>query len=60
VTPLLFVRESKKDTRGVTSAFRFLGSLHPQSHRGERPLTIAWRLSTPLLPEWVRRWRNVT
>jgi len=60
VTPLLFVRESKKDTRGVTSAFRFLGPVQPRSHRGERPITIEWQLSTPLLPEWVRRWRNVT
>jgi hypothetical protein len=60
VTPLLFVRESKKDSRGVTSAFRFLGPVHPRSHRGERPITIEWELSTPLLPEWLRRWRNVS
>jgi superfamily II DNA or RNA helicase/HKD family nuclease len=59
VVPLLFVRESKKDARGVTSAFRFLGPVSPRAHRGERPITIEWELSTPLLPEWVRRWRNV-
>jgi len=59
VTPLLFVREAKKDARGVTSAFRFLGPVEPRSHRGERPITIEWELSTPLLPEWVRRWGNV-
>ncbi len=59
VRPLLFVREAKKDGRGVTSAFRFLGPVDPRSHRGERPITIEWELSTPLLPEWVRRWRNV-
>ncbi|WP_242393275.1 DUF3427 domain-containing protein [Anaeromyxobacter oryzisoli] len=57
VTPLLFVRESKKDSRGVTSAFRFLGAVEPRAHRGERPITVEWELSTPLLPEWVRRWR---
>ena len=60
VTPLLFVRESKKDARGVTNAFRFLGPVQPRSHRGERPITIEWELSTPLAAEWVRRWRNVT
>ncbi len=60
VVPLLFVRESKKDSRGVTNAFRFLGAVTPRSHRGERPITIEWELSAPLSPEWVRRWRNVT
>jgi hypothetical protein len=59
VTPLLFVREAKKDARGVTSAFRNLGPVTPRSHRGERPITIEWELGTPLLPEWVRRWRNI-
>jgi len=54
------VRESKKDARGVTNAFRYLGPVQPRAHRGERPITIEWELSTPLLPEWVRRWRNVT
>jgi hypothetical protein len=59
VTPLLFVREEKKDARGVTGAFRYLGPVEPRSHRGERPITIEWGLGTPLLPEWVRRWRSV-
>ena len=59
VTPLLFVREAKKDARGVTSAFRYLGPVEPHAHRGERPITIEWKLGTPLLPEWVRRWGNV-
>jgi hypothetical protein len=58
VTPLLFVRETKKDSRGVTGAFRYLGPVVPRSHRGERPITIEWELGTPLLPEWVRRWGN--
>ena len=60
VVPLLFVRESKKDARGVTNAFRFLGPVEPAAHRGERPITIEWKLGTPLLPEWVRAWRNVS
>jgi hypothetical protein len=58
-TPLLFVRESKKDTRGVTTAFRYLGPVKPVKHSGERPITIEWKLGTPLLPEWVRHWGTV-
>jgi hypothetical protein len=60
VTPLLFVREAKKDGRGVTNAFRYLGPVKPHSHRGERPITVEWDLPTPLRPEWVRRWANVS
>ena len=58
-TPLLFVRETKKDARGVTCAFRYLGPVEPVKHSGERPITIEWKLGTPLLPEWVRRWGTV-
>ncbi|HVV87822.1 MAG TPA: DUF3427 domain-containing protein [Kofleriaceae bacterium] len=60
VTSLLLVRETKKDVRGVTNPFRYLGAVEPVSHHGERPITIEWQLSTPLRPEWVRRWRNVS
>ena len=59
VTPLLFVRERKKDARGVTCAFRFLGAVTPERPKGERPISIEWRLATPLRAEWVRRWGNV-
>lgn len=60
VVPLLLVRETKKDSRGVTNAFRFLGPVEPHQHRGERPITIEWKLGTPLQPEWFRKWRCVT
>ena len=59
VTPLLFVRERKKDARGVTCAFRFLGPVSPESVEGERPISITWRLDTPLRSEWLRRWGQV-
>ena len=58
-TPLLLVRETKKDSRNLTQPFRYLGPVEPVRHTGERPITIEWRLSTPVLPEWVRRWRTV-
>jgi superfamily II DNA or RNA helicase/HKD family nuclease len=59
VTPLLFVRETKKDARGVTAAFRYLGPVAPTNVRGERPISIEWKLRTPLRSEWVRKWGNV-
>lgn len=59
VTPLLFVRETKKDERGVTSAFRYLGPVAPGSVSGERPISIEWKLGTPLRSEWVRKWGNI-
>lgn len=59
VTPLLFVRERKKDERGVTCAFVFLGAVSPERVVGERPISVEWKLSAPLRPEWVRRWANV-
>ena len=59
MTPLLFVREARKDARGITNAFRYLGPVQTHAHRGERPITVEWKLGTPLLPEWVRRWGNV-
>lgn len=59
VTPLLFVRDSKKDARGVTNAFRFLGPVLPAAWRGERPITIEWQLAQPLAAEWLRRWSKV-
>ncbi len=59
VTPLLFLRETKKDYRGMTCPYRYLGSVRPLSHSGEMPIGIDWRLEEPLLMDWVRRWRNV-
>src|SRR5205823_3226025 len=47
VKPLLLVRETKKDARQVTSAFRFLGPVTPHSFRGERPISIEWKLPIP-------------
>lgn len=59
MTPLLFVRQAKKDARGITLPFRFLGPVSPERFHGERPITIEWRLRERLRPEWVRQWTNV-
>lgn len=48
VTPLLFVRERKKDDRGVTKPYLFLGPLEYESHKGARPMNIIWKLKYPM------------
>jgi superfamily II DNA or RNA helicase/HKD family nuclease len=44
----LCVRERKKDERGVTVPYVFLGRVRYVSHRSERPMEIVWRLDHPM------------
>jgi hypothetical protein len=48
ITPLLFVRERKKDDRGVAMPYLFAGPLEYESHDGSRPMSIVWKLKYPL------------
>lgn len=41
---MLLVRSSNKDAYGRTPAFTFLGPARYQSHTGERPMAIVWKL----------------
>lgn len=41
---MLFVRSANKDAYGRTPAFTFLGPATYQSHSGERPMAIVWKL----------------
>ena len=50
-TVLLFVRHEQKDEYG-TSSYLFLGRAHYQSHVGERPLAITWRLERAMPSEF--------
>lgn len=52
---LLFVRRTKRDERGVTQPFLFLGPVEYVSHEGERPMSITWRLDTPVPGDWFQR-----
>lgn len=52
---LLFVRQSKRDDRGVTRPFLFVGPVSYVSHQGERPMSITWRLDTPLPGDWFQQ-----
>jgi hypothetical protein len=48
VTPLLFVRERRKDDRGETAPYVFLGSVRVAGSSGERPMNIEWELHRPI------------
>lgn len=46
-TVLLFVRENRKTDDG-TASYCFLGPADVLSHEGSRPISIVWRLRTPM------------
>jgi superfamily II DNA or RNA helicase len=52
---LLFVRRAKRDERGVTGAFLFLGPVDYVSHEGERPMSITWRLQHAVPGHWFQQ-----
>lgn len=47
-TPLLFVREGKHLPSGLAAPYLFLGPVDFVSHEGSRPISIVWRLRTPM------------
>jgi len=47
---LLFVRESIKDTYGLTDTYWLIGKVNYISHNGENPMSINWELEKPLPP----------
>jgi hypothetical protein len=50
----LFVRRFPKTQRGKAAPFTYCGDLDFQSWKGEKPITICWRLTNPL-PEQLLR-----
>lgn len=54
VTPLLFVRERRKDERNETMPYRFLGPVRLIDWSGERPMNVEWELATPMPAETLR------
>ncbi len=44
-SPLLFVRETKKQASGLTTPYYYLGPCEYVSHTGSRPMNIIWRLA---------------
>lgn len=54
ITPLLFVRETKKDDYNNTRPYIFLGPAELKSHEGERPMNIVWRMKYEMPGDVVR------
>ncbi len=48
VTPVLFVRETKKDARGLTVPYEVLGPADVDRWQGERPIQVVWKLRVPM------------
>lgn len=46
-TMLLFVREDRSQN-GLAAPYQFLGPVTYQSHSGSRPMSILWRLASPI------------
>ncbi|TNE90580.1 MAG: DUF3427 domain-containing protein [Deltaproteobacteria bacterium] len=49
---LLFVRQAKKDERGETMPYLFLGPVRCVSATGERPIQIVWELERAMPAAW--------
>ncbi len=60
VTPILFVRVSKKGANGETEPYMCLGPAACESHHGERPMNIVWRLLVPMPAELFRQAKLTT
>ncbi len=57
-TPMLFIRERKKLSNGLTAPYFFAGPLKYRSHEGGKPTSIIWELVHPLPARalaWARR-----
>ncbi len=52
---LLFVRQHKRDERGITSPYLFLGPVRYVSHEREKPMRIIWELERPMPPDFFRQ-----
>jgi hypothetical protein len=47
-TPLLFIRERKKLSNGLTAPYLYAGPLKYQKHEGSKPISFVWELEYPL------------
>jgi hypothetical protein len=51
---VLFTRDAPSDDLGPGAPFLCLGQVDIESHRGERPIAITWRLRRPMPAETFR------
>lgn len=48
ITPLLFIRKAKKDERGETEPYFFVGPVELKKWKGSQPMDIVWKVEEPL------------
>ncbi len=56
-TPLLFIRERKKLSNGLTSPYLFAGPVKYLKHEGSKPISFIWELEYSL-PEKIMTWAS--
>ncbi len=57
-TPMLFIRDRKKLSNGLTSPYFFVGPLEYNRHEGSKPISFVWELKHALpakVLSWARR-----
>ena len=54
-TPLLFIRERKKLSNGLTAPYFYAGPLKYKQHSGSKPISFIWEFEVPL-PAKVMSW----
>ncbi|MYJ56108.1 MAG: DUF3427 domain-containing protein [Rhodothermaceae bacterium] len=57
ITPLIFARSAKKTDYRLTMPYQFLGPASYQSHEGEQPMSIIWKMKYPIPADIVRNMR---
>lgn len=48
ITPLLFIRNTKKDERGETEPYFFVGPAKIKKWEGSQPMDVIWKVEEPL------------
>lgn len=48
ITPLLFIRNNKKDERGETEPYFFVGPVEIKKWEGSQPMNVVWKVEEPL------------
>ncbi len=57
-TPMLFIRDRKKLSNGLTAPYFFAGPVKYHKHNGSNPISFVWKLEYPLPAKalaWARR-----
>ena len=56
-TIMLFIRERKKNSEGISVPYVFIGPVHYVKHTGSKPMSIRWKLEYPI-PAHIMAWAS--